>query len=55
MMMGYFETQCDIIDASVVNGDVLADEYAREEFREYLTRWDKAIQEWEAHVAEEEA
>lgn len=42
-MPKYLDDACDSIDAAVFSGDFLHDQSARKEFREYVDRWTREM------------
>ena len=43
----WLKNACEEIDAEVFSGDMLLDDEDRNEFKEYLERWKRAIFEYE--------
>lgn len=46
--MGWFENACETIDAALFTGDTLYDDEKRAKLKEYLGRWNRAVQRHEA-------
>lgn len=53
-MSEFFERACEEVDAEVFSGDALLDAHTREEFKEYLGRWDRELKR-QISIAQQEA
>lgn len=50
----WLDDACKDVDASIFIGDVLYDDKARAELKEYVARWSRAIDEHEATLPQPE-
>lgn len=46
-MLKKYDELCDSLDACVFNGELVSIKENREDFKKYLDRWRKEIEEWE--------
>jgi len=52
-MDNYLYEACESIDAVIFSGDCMYDESNRQELREYMSRWERGIKQFESLESEE--
>lgn len=52
-MSQFFKQACDVMDAEVFSGDALLSSKTRKQFKEYLGRWQRALEQEEKENCEE--